>query len=62
MGRQKGDRGNRVWQETEREAERVKHGADGKVRRRVNPDTTLPPMTGVKQRNCAAGFSSGLQR
>lgn len=25
---------------------RMKHGADRKIRKKANPDTTLPPMTG----------------
>ncbi len=58
-GKAKRDRGRRVWQQkkTEREAERVKHGADREIRRRVSPDTTLPLMTGVKQCNDTADFS-----
>lgn len=44
----------------EREADRVKHRADRKIRRKVNPDTTLPLMTGVKQCNCTVDLSGGV--
>ena len=40
---------------------RVKHGADGEIRRKVNPDTALPLMTGVKRWNCTVGCSSGCR-
>lgn len=44
--------------EARESGKRVKHGADRKISRKVNPDTTLPLMTGVKQCNGIGGFSS----
>ena len=53
-----GQRQVSLAREGKRESERVKHGADGKIRRKVNPDTTLPLMTGVKQCNRTAVVAS----
>lgn len=60
MERQKGTEVRESGERSEREAERVKHRADRKIRGKVNPDTTLPLMTGVKQCNCTADLSGGV--
>lgn len=51
-GTEEGESGKRL-----KERLRMKHGAD----RKVNPDTTLPLMTGAEQCNSTASFSSGLR-
>lgn len=43
-GAEEGESGKRLG-----DTEKAKKGTDRKIRRKVNPDTTLPLMTGVKQ-------------
>ena len=53
-------RGGQRKESLARDRPRVTHGRDGKMRREVKPDTTLPLTSGAKLCDCTASLSRGL--